>query len=320
MSLFFQKSESLKEQGFIDFFIILSISEVIDQGSVLDLQAFIHPFSLDDVLEFLERGASISNVMAGGTDLFLQVKQGLVKPKYLVSLAGLKELKKIDLEVGFIKIGSVVAFQEIIDSEDLKYKAYILQGASRKMGFPQLHHVATIGGNLGNASPAADSAPPLIVLRAKIRVVSKNGERVIPVESFFLGIKKTVLKANEIIKEVVIPLPGENFTGGFVKLGKRNAHVLSTISVAVGIQFSDGIVKDIRIGMGFVAPIPLRTLKAENVLRGKKPAEGLVIKCAKVAASETAPISDQRASTGYRWEMVFVLTRMNDFKDHFQGG
>ena len=163
--------------------------------------------------------------------------------------------------------------------------------------------------NLANASPAADSAPPLIVLGAKVVLQSKHNTREVPVEDLFVFVKKTIIESNEIIKEIKIPKPPETFAASFEKLGKRNALVLAIVSAAASITREGDVIKDVRIALGSVAPTPLRVKKAEDVLRGKTPTMELIEKATEIVMNEVKPITDVRASAEYRKDMARVLSR-----------
>ena len=168
--------------------------------------------------------------------------------------------------------------------------------------------MATLVGNICNASPAADTAPPLMIYDARVRILGPGGKQVIPIEEFFVHVKKTVLEPGEMVGFVEIPIK-EGFRSRFRKIGKRRAEVLSIVNAAVGFFFRNGRMEGVRIALGSVAPTPIRARTAEAVLEGREPSMGLVEEAASRAREETRPITDVRASAEYRKEMSFVLVR-----------
>ncbi len=279
---------------------------------VLDIKTpeFLTPTSEEELYDLLDTFKDKAKVLAGGSDLMLLMKKGVVKPEVVINLMEISSLKFIKEDENTVRIGATTTYSEIEENEIIKTNFPEIIDAVKKIASTPIRNWSTMAGNLANASPAADSAPILIVLKAKLKLKSKEGEREVPVEDFFLGVRKTILKPNEIIREIIIPKKPKNFDAEFYKLGKRNALVLSVVSTAASIKLAeDGTIEDIRIALGSVAPVPLRAKKAEEVLRGKKPTLELIEQCAKVAMNESKPISDVRASAEYRKEMVYVLTR-----------
>jgi carbon-monoxide dehydrogenase medium subunit len=177
------------------------------------------------------------------------------------------------------------------------------------MGSLQVRNLGTIGGNLCNASPAADTAPPLLVLNAKVKVRSINKQRLVPLQEFFMGPGKTTLTPEEILTEVQIPLIKPTGNSYFIKFGRRNAFTLSIVSVATLVKVENGVFDDIRIALGSVAPTPIRASKAEEHLIGHKVNEQVIDDGVNVVANEVKPISDVRASAEYRRDMAYVLTK-----------
>ncbi|MGQ4833016.1 MAG: FAD binding domain-containing protein [Candidatus Asgardarchaeia archaeon] len=279
---------------------------------VLDIKTpeFLTPTTEDELYDILDTYKEKAKVLAGGSDLLLLMRKGVIKPEVIVNIMEIQSLKFIEENEKEVRIGATCTYSEIIENEIIKTNFPELVEAIKKIASTPIRNRATMAGNLANASPAADSAPILIVLGAKLKLKSKEGEREVPVEDFFLGVRKTVLKPNEIIREIIIPKKAKNFEATFYKLGKRNALVLAVVSTAVSIKLSEnGTIEDARIALGSVAPVPLRAKKAEEVIKGKVPTLELIEECAKVAMNESKPISDVRASAEYRKEMVFVLTR-----------
>ena len=270
---------------------------------------FVTPRSLDELLLFLDEHKGETTIVAGGTDLYLLVKREVVRPRYLIDITDIPELHYIKEDAEYVRIGASMTLTEIEKNEIVNRYFPVLVDAVKTMAARQIRNVATLAGNLANASPAADSAPPLIVLGAKVILQSKNNEREVPVEDLFVFVKKTIIESNEIIKEIKIPKPPEAFAASFEKLGKRNALVLAIVSAAASVVREGDVIKDVRIALGSVAPTPLRVKKAEDVLKGKTPTTELVEKASEVVMNEVKPISDVRASAEYRKDMARVLSR-----------
>ena len=270
---------------------------------------FVTPKSLDELLMFLDEHKGETTIVAGGTDLYLLVKREVVRPRYLIDITGISELHYIKEDVEYVRIGASMTLTEIEKNEIINRYFPVLVDAVKTMAARQIRNVATLAGNLANASPAADSAPPLIVLGAKIVLQSKHNTREVPVEDLFVFVKKTIIESNEIIKEIKIPKPPKTFAASFEKLGKRNALVLAIVSAAASITREGDMIKDVRIALGSVAPTPLRVKKAEDVLRGKTPTMELIEKAAEIVMNEVKPITDVRASAEYRKDMARVLSR-----------
>ena len=268
---------------------------------------YIKASTLTEALEVISRLGDVK-VLAGGTDLVVDLKIGRYKPKNIVDISGIKELNYIRDEGHEIRIGALTKLQEIAESPIIRSKAPVLAKAANEMASWQVRNIATIGGNLCNASPAADTAPPLLALGAKLRLVSQEGEREVPITEFFKGPRKTELRNGEILKEIVIPY-NEGSGQYYIKLGRRSAFTLSIVSVATVVKVSAGKFSDVRIALNAVAPTPVRAKKAEEFLKGKEVNLGNIDEAAKLVLEHISPITDVRASAEYRKEMAVVLTR-----------
>jgi carbon-monoxide dehydrogenase medium subunit len=177
------------------------------------------------------------------------------------------------------------------------------------MASPQVRNQGTLGGNLANASPAADTAPPLLTLDARLVLKSLERDRAVPLNQFFSAPGMTILTPDEILAGIQIPIPQNGGKACFLKLGRRNAFTLSVVSAAAWVKVEKKTIGDIRIALGAVAPTPLRALKAEGYLKGKKVSQETIHEGAKLVMDEIQPISDVRASAAYRKDMSYVLTR-----------
>ncbi len=229
---------------------------------------YIYVSKLDEALEVLHT-LDNARVLAGGTDLVMDLKIGRIRPETIVDISRVDELKYIKDEGDYLRIGALTTLQDIVESSLVRAKAPVLVKAVNEMASWQVRNVATIGGNLCNASPAADSAPPLMVLEARLILASREGEREVPITQFFKGPRKTELRKDELLKEIIIPY--ERGSGQhYIKLGRRDAFTLSIVSVAALVKVSNGKFSDVRIALNSVAPTPVRAYDAENALKGRE--------------------------------------------------
>lgn len=242
--------------------------------------------------------------------MLVQFRAGNTTPEHLVDLAGLG-LGYVRQEIDAVKIGATTTFSELLNSELVWRHLPCLAEAVAQIGAVQCRNMATIGGNLCSAVPSADSAPPLLVLDAQVKIAWQNGERVLALEQFFAGPKQSVLEQGEILAEIEVPIPPPRTGTSFLKLGRRRAMTLAIVNVAALVSVGrDGrTAEHVRIALGAVAPTPMRARRAEAVLQGHTISTRLIEEAAIAAAEETKPISDLRATADYRREVSRVLTR-----------
>ncbi len=272
---------------------------------------YLAPQTVAEACSLLSKYGKAAKVMAGGTDLLVRMKEKELTPQYLVGLKGITGLDYIEYdEAGGLRIGALTSNDSIAGSVVIRERFGLLSEAAAKIGTPQIRNLGTIGGNLGNAAPSADTAPPLIALGASVKLVSSKSERTVPLEEFFTGPGETVLQTNELLTEIQVPKQVPGTRGAYLKLFPRGAVDIAAVGVAVLLILSkDGICNDARIVLGAVAPTPMRATRAEAVIRGKQGKNGVIEEVAETAAEEARPISDVRCSADYRREMVKVLTR-----------
>lgn len=271
-------------------------------------QNYIIASTLDEALTVLAEQGSRARIIAGGTDLILEMERGLhPEIETLIDITRVKGLDDIRLEDGFIKLGPLVNHNHVAVNELMRQYAPQLAQACWEVGAPQIRNRGTVVGNLITASPANDSIVPLFTLDAELTLKSLEGERQIKIQDFYTGLRKTVLQANEIVKEVRFPVTKATDRGVFLKLGLRRAQAISIVSVAVRLSFEDGLVSDARIALGSVAPTVIRVLPAEQSLIGQELDEALIKSCASIAANYPSPINDIRSTANYRVEMIKVL-------------
>jgi CO/xanthine dehydrogenase FAD-binding subunit len=282
-------------------------------------QPFLAPSKLVDAMRAAQDGATI---LAGGTDLLPRWSRGLVeRPQAVVSLSKVSELQGISQADGQLEIGAHTLVSEIARDPLIRDAAPVLADAAGRIACPQVRNRATIGGNLCNASPAADTAIPLILLDAMLEIAWPKGDaigrREVPITDFFRGPGETALLPGEILTKIRFrPFPKETFAA-WDKFGTRPAMEIAVASVGVALLFKAGTIQHARIGYGSVAPVPLRGLKAEAVLEGTQLPDRAIARCEVVAKDEIAPISDVRAGDDYRREIVGVMLRrmLEDARD-----
>jgi CO/xanthine dehydrogenase FAD-binding subunit len=273
---------------------------------------YYRPTTLDETLTAMERLDGNFSVLAGGTDLLVAMKERRGTHPALLDIKAVPELAGIRADNGTLCLGATVTTRVIAASPLVRDRVPVLSQSLKLLGSMQIGNRATIGGNLSNASPAADSAPPLLALGASVKLIGKNKERRVPLENFFIGPKKTVIDG-ELLAEVRIPTPPPGGRGIFYKLGPRNApEDICIVSAAVYGVLDSGEKgwKELRIALGAVAPTPIRARHAEERLKGQPLEPKLVDEAARIAADKDAqPISDIRGSADYRREMVYVLVK-----------
>lgn len=283
------------------------------------------------LMESLENAKYI----AGGTDVMVLIKQGKLAPANLVSLRNITELNGIDIQNG-VKMGAGATHTEIANNRFIRERYSALADAAGNVGSKQIRNVATVGGNICNAAPSADTACPLLVFDAKVVIAGKPGSREVPIDDFFLGPNKAALGPGELVTGVVMPSFGENTGSAYIKHARRHAMDLPILGIAARVtvkvggseagcrdafgtsdmsQIIKGLEKekvafeDVRIAMSVVAPRPVRAKKAEEALKGKIISEKLFEEVGEIAASESQPRDSIRGEAWYRREMVKVLTR-----------
>ncbi|MDO4312294.1 MAG: xanthine dehydrogenase family protein subunit M [Eubacteriales bacterium] len=269
------------------------------------------PLSIKELLGLLDEYQEKAVIIAGGTDVVPKLKGRVLAPDHVVDISGIKELSylKYDEEDG-LRIGSALTLKQLEASEIVRDNYPALYQGSSSIASTQIRNVATIVGNICNAVPSADSAPSLLVLGAKVRILSSEGERLIPIEEFFTGVCRTVLKRNEVVTELQIPAPAQGYKSVYYSHTARRALDLAMVGVAVGGIVEAGVCKEVKIGLGAVAITPKRAYEAEKLLIGKQLTKELIEEAAECACmNDCAPITDMRATSEYRREMVRVLTR-----------
>jgi xanthine dehydrogenase FAD-binding subunit len=267
------------------------------------IEEYAAPGSLDEALDSLADGAA--TCVAGGTDLWVQKDEpGRGVGKRLVNIKNVPELTGIEVKAGRVRLGALVTMTQVLENEELAQKVPLLQIAADKFASVQIRNAATVGGNIANASPAADFVIPLLCLDAEVSLASKKSGKVetrtVPIAEVFTGPGKTVIAPEELVTGVELAVPGANFHGGFAKTGPRPALEIALVSLGFAAYVEGGTLRDVRLALGAVAPTPLRARKTEAVLEGKTIDDGLIESAVDSLDKEIAPIDDHRGSAWYR--------------------
>ena len=273
---------------------------------------YLAPNNLGEALEMLAQRPEAAP-LAGGTNVLVQIKEGHRSETALLSLKRLSDLNHIshgDEPPHGLVIGAAVTMKRIAADPWIRQRYAALATAAGLIGSVQTRNMATVGGNLCNASPSADTAPPLLAFEAQAVLVSLRGERIIPLKDFFTGPGSTLLQADELLKELVVPAPVVGTGSAYVRHIPRAVMDISVVGVAAAVTLKDDkSIRHARIALGAVAPTPIRAWAAEDLLTGQMPADSLFAEAGQAAAREAKPVDDVRASVAYRRHLVNILTQ-----------
>ncbi len=261
---------------------------------------YVRPQRLDEAIRWRAGGA---RVIAGATDHFPAAGERPLAGDF-VDIADLAEIIGFSCEGRELRIGAATTFDAIAKAE-LPRAFAGLQAAAREIGAIQIQTRATIGGNLCNASPAADGVPPLIALEAEVELASPRGKRRLPLEKFLLGPRRTALAGDELMSAIICPLPAPTMRSAFLKLGARRYLVISIAMVAVALDIVDGVVREARVAVGACSPVAMRLPDVEAKLFHARSADALALE----DFAALSPLDDIRASADYRREAALTLTR-----------
>jgi carbon-monoxide dehydrogenase medium subunit len=268
------------------------------------------PRSIDECVEILAKHGGEAKVVAGGTDLLPQLKNGLLKPPRVVDLSGIPALRALEHANGSgLRVGAAVTARALELDAGVRAGYPALAESGALVGSVQVRNLATVGGNLCNAAPSADMAPPLLALDAEAVIAGPGGRRRVPLASFFTGVHRTVLAAGELLVELVVPATGPNSGGHYLRHTPRRELDIAVVGVASQVTLTGGACARVRIALASVAPTPVRATAAEQALTGQTPTPALIERAAELAVEAAKPISDQRGSADYRRHLVRVLTR-----------
>ena len=262
--------------------------------------AYVRPDKLDETLEFLKKHGDKTTMVAGGTDIMVDLRSGALQTSYLLDVSRLSELKGIAIHEDELWVGAGVTLSEIFSSEILARFAPALQKAAFTFGSKQIRNTATIGGNVVNASPSADTIPPLIIHEARVVLLSSNGERTVPVEAMSTGPYKSSIRPDEVIARFILK-PAEGVFSDFQKIARRKALAISRMSMAVMAEKDEtGTIIFIRIALGSSTPTPRRMEDVEAFVLGKRPDRTLLWEAGQVMAEKMIEITGRRPSTVYK--------------------
>ena len=268
------------------------------------------PTTLDQAVGILKKHGENARPFCGGTDIIIQLRAGVRRTEHLVDVKNIKELHTLsyDAKKG-LRLGAAVPCIEIHES-DLMHKHYPgLTEAAHLIGSLQIQNRASVGGNLCNGSPAADTTPALIALGAKAKIAGPKGEREVPVESFVVSPGRTVLEPGEILVELLIPAPAAHSSDAYLRFIPRNEMDIAVVGVGASVTLDGDKVKAARIGLGAVAATPLFATKAADAIVGKKLDEATLEAAGRAASATCSPIDDMRGTAEYRNHVTGVLTR-----------
>ena len=271
---------------------------------------YFEPKTISDALSLLAKHGAEAKIIAGGTDVMVDIKYK-EEPGCLVNIKKIPGLDGIRENGGSLHIGALATIRDVETSAVVRDKLPVLWESSHQFASLQIRNTATIGGNICRASPSGETLTPLLVLEAKGKLAFADGERTEPFSAFFQGPGKCSVGAKGLLTEIEVPYPAAGSRGVYLKHAVRGAMDIAMVGVAVLItpDASKNSLQDVRIGLGAVAPTPLRATNTEALLRGKPLSGALLKEAAAMAASESSPISDQRSSAEYRRWIVEALTR-----------
>jgi xanthine dehydrogenase iron-sulfur cluster and FAD-binding subunit A len=270
-------------------------------------QNYFQPATIDEALDLLQAYAGQSRIVAGGTDVLVELQRGFRPTATLIDISKLHDLKYVRRDGDTFRLGALATHNDVLASPDCVRFALPLVQACAEVGAPQIRTRATIAGNLVTASPANDTITPLMALDAELLLLSKSGERVVPLREFYQGVRRTVLQPGELLREIRFPAISETQRGLFLKLGLRRAQAISVINLALLLTLDGEQVQDARIALGCLAPTVVHARSAECFLIGKTLDPAVCEEAGRLACGDVAPIDDLRGSAAYRQMTLAAL-------------
>jgi carbon-monoxide dehydrogenase medium subunit len=264
------------------------------------------PATLDDAFAILIEHAEDAAVIAGGTDLLVDLRVQRRNEHHLVSLANITELRGITETDNGVSIGSATTLNDLLQSDVIQQNYPAIIEAAEVMGSNQIRNTGTIGGNIASAVPSADLPPVLLVLGAEVVIASQNGERTVPICEFFQGVRKTCVAIGEIVKSISLPTPIGSAV--YERFDLRQGNSLAVAAVAANITMDGGTITDAKVALGAVAPTPEIVEGVNDILCGNTCNDNLLHEVAELATQASNPITDLRSSAQYRRELVGILT------------
>ncbi|MGB2783732.1 MAG: xanthine dehydrogenase family protein subunit M [Atribacterota bacterium] len=284
---------------------------------------FFAPQKIEEVLEILSRYGKKIKIIAGGTDLLIQYYDRLYEVGSWLDLKNIKELKEVKINKNQMIIGAMATHAQLENSEDIKKYYPVLSQAAADIGSPQIRNRGTIGGNIVNASPAGDLLAPLMAYKAKFKLLSDKDETLIPAENFFLGPKKTILGSDQLLAQIILPLPAKKTYGCWIKIGKRKALIIATITLALVVEMDEDnkTVKDVRTCLGSVAPTPIEIKEIRKKMRGKDFNQLDFAELGQIVEDKISPIDDIRGTREYRKDVAknIMINALGEIDSSFGG-
>src|SRR5215510_2324249 len=275
------------------------------------------PSSLNEALDTLARDNSAWKPFAGGTDLMVLLEAGKLPHNNYVNIWNLRELRGIEVSDDFVTLGALTTYTEVQEHPILRAEFPMLCQAAKETGGIAIQNRGTLGGNIANASPAADSPPALLAYEAELELVSKQNERRIPYFKFHRGYKQMDLESNELLRAILLPRSADPLKQYYRKVGARRAQAISKVCFAAVAQVAGDRLERVRIGLGSVAPIPIRCHRTEQVFENRFLNDETIARACEMLASEIVPIDDIRSSRDYRLRVSLNLLQdfLSDLKD-----
>ena len=273
---------------------------------------YINATKIDDVLKVISEQGEHARIIAGGTDLILELERGVRKDiDTIIDVSRIPQLDQITIDQDdTIHLGPLVTHNHCVASKLIRERAYPLARAAWEVGAPQIRNRGTVAGNLITASPANDTITPLMALDASVTLQSSKGKRTIPLKDFYTGVRKTIMQPDEMLVDISFPaMRSATQRGTFIKLALRRAQAISVINVAVILNFESDTVQSASITLGAVAPTIIHAVEAEGYLAGKQLTDEVIEEAARLTMNASKPIDDIRGSAAYRREMVRVCTK-----------
>jgi len=268
------------------------------------------PSTLADALKIMKAHGDKARPICGGTDLLIQMRAGVRQPDFVVDIKRIKEMRELKFNAkSGLRLGAAVPCIDVAENPEMQRHYPGLTEAAHLIGSLQIQNRASVGGNLCNGSPAADTTPALIALRARARIAGPRSEREVSVEEFVVSPGRTVLKPGELLVQLLIPAPAPHSSDAYLRLIPRNEMDIAVVGVGVSVTLSGDTVKAARIGLGAVAATPLLADKASESLIGKKLDDNALAAAARLASEKASPIDDMRGTAEYRNHVTGVLTR-----------
>ncbi|HDJ66281.1 MAG TPA: xanthine dehydrogenase family protein subunit M [Nitrososphaeria archaeon] len=267
---------------------------------------YLRPNSLEEALELKAKYGGDAMILAGGTDLLVDIRMGAKKPKYVIDIKGIKEVSELKYVEGKgLEIGSAVTLSEIERSKIVREKFHVLWDAVRRLADFSLRTRATLAGNIANASPASDSAPALLVLGAEVELSSTRGTRKLPIKKFFKWVKQTYMEPDEILTRIFVPEPPKDSKGMYLKFTRITVEDLSVVGIAgLTANLREPEKRIVRLAYASVAPTPILVEEVEEIFKRDRPIKELIREAVEAVKKKTSPITDVRGTAEYRRHLI----------------